>query len=109
MSNTPELAPKAGAPKNVRREGLYRRTARAALILGGLAVIPPAIAFTQLHEARADLPVASLDNRPGSFADLAQKVAPAVVNISSTHKVDGAGGVGPEGEMPFNFPPGSPF
>ncbi|WP_374375459.1 DegQ family serine endoprotease [Dongia sp.] len=104
MSNTPELAPRTG-----RRESLYRRTARAALILGGLAVIPPAIAFTQLHPAKAELPVTSLDNRPGSFADLAQKVAPAVVNISSTHKVDGAEGMGPDGEMPFNFPPGSPF
>jgi serine protease Do len=104
MSDMPEKA----AAKPGRRESLYRRTARAALILGGLAVIPPAIAFTQLHPAKAELPVTSLDTRPGSFADLAQKVAPAVVNISSTHKVDGAEGMGPE-EMPFSFPPGSPF
>lgn len=94
------------------RESLYRRTARAALVLGALAVIPPAIAFTQLNPARAELPATLADGRPASFADLAQKVAPAVVNISSTHKVDGADEdnpfAGPDG-MPFNFPPGSPF
>jgi serine protease Do len=113
MNQMPETAPTTPAPNLGRRESLYRRTARAALILGGLAVIPPTIAFTQLQEARADLPVAGIDNRPGSFADLAEKVAPAVVNISSTHKVDGPEGMGPEGMgpdgQPFSFPPGSPF
>ncbi|HVJ43296.1 MAG TPA: DegQ family serine endoprotease [Dongiaceae bacterium] len=44
---------------------------------------------------------------PDSFADLAAKVTPAVVNISSTHKVT-------ESDMqdqgaPFEFPKGSPF
>jgi len=46
---------------------------------------------------------------PDSFADLAAKLLPAVVNISSTQTVqarNGAPGVGPE--MPL-FPPGSPF
>jgi len=49
---------------------------------------------------------------PGSFADLAAKVSPAVVNVSSTHVMtqqDGQGPNGPGGEMPFNFPEGSPF
>ena len=97
-----------------RGESLYRRTARGALILGALAVLPPTIAFTQLHSAKADQPVADAISRPDSFADLAQKVAPAVVNISSTHKVDGKmdedgpQDMGPDG-MPFNFPEGSPF
>ena len=45
---------------------------------------------------------------PSSFADLAAKVSPAVVNISSTHEVENQGSNGMEG-MPFNFPPGSPF
>src|SRR5688572_19897800 len=45
---------------------------------------------------------------PSSFADLAAKVSPAVVNISSTHEVENQGPNGMEG-MPFNFPPGSPF
>ncbi len=45
---------------------------------------------------------------PDSFADLAAKVTPAVVNISSTHKVaDNDTDGGPD--MPFAFPKGSPF
>lgn len=41
---------------------------------------------------------------PKSFADLADKLLPAVVNISTTQKVEGRGGV----EIP-QLPPGSPF
>ena len=41
---------------------------------------------------------------PDSFADLADKLLPTVVNISTTQKVDGNDGP----EMP-QFPPGSPF
>jgi serine protease Do len=101
-----------------RRADLFRRTARAALILGGLAMIPPAIGLSQLHPAKADQPRLLQDGRPASFADLAQQVAPAVVNISSTHRMDGPGadgsgpdGMGPQGpgDLPFAFPPGSPF
>ncbi|HVJ33852.1 MAG TPA: DegQ family serine endoprotease [Terriglobia bacterium] len=44
---------------------------------------------------------------PDSFADLAAKVTPAVVNISSTHKVTESD-MQDEG-MPFDFPKGSPF
>ena len=46
---------------------------------------------------------------PDSFADLAAKLLPAVVNVSSTQTItakNGGPGVGPE--MPM-FPPGSPF
>jgi serine protease Do len=43
---------------------------------------------------------------PISFADLAAKVSPAVVNISSSHVVTGRRGAP---GMPFEFPPGSPF
>jgi len=42
---------------------------------------------------------------PDSFADIVEKLLPAVVNISSTQKVAGRGEEGPQ----FNFPPGSPF
>jgi serine protease Do len=42
---------------------------------------------------------------PETFADLAAKVTPAVVNISSTHHASGS----PDPSMPFDFPPGSPF
>ncbi|MFO1056764.1 MAG: DegQ family serine endoprotease [Dongiaceae bacterium] len=44
---------------------------------------------------------------PLSFADLAAKVSPAVVNISSSHVVTGRRGGMPG--LPFEFPPGSPF
>ncbi len=42
---------------------------------------------------------------PESFADLAEKLLPAVVNISSTQMIEGGAG----GLEPFEFPPGSPF
>jgi len=67
----------------------------AAATIMGLAVAAPSFAAAP----------------PDSFADLAAKVSPAVVNVSSTHVMaqqDGQGGNGP-GEMPFNFPEGSPF
>jgi serine protease Do len=66
----------------------------AAIVLTALPVAAPA--------ARAFTP-------PNSFADLAEKLEPAVVNISSTQKVapgDDEQDGGPE--MP-HFPPGSPF
>ena len=45
---------------------------------------------------------------PESFADLAAKVSPAVVNISSTHVQSQQDGQGP-GQLPFDVPEGSPF
>jgi len=51
--------------------------------------------------------VATAAQAPDSFADLAKKVSPAVVNIASTQEMQS-----PEGNMqgmPFNFPEGSPF
>ena len=41
---------------------------------------------------------------PASFADLAEKLMPSVVNISTTQTIKGT--VNP---FPFEFPPGSPF
>ena len=46
----------------------------------------------------------SAADRPSSFADLAERLSPSVVNISTTTIVNG----GPGAEMP-QFPPGSPF
>ena len=46
----------------------------------------------------------SAADRPKSFADLAERLSPSVVNISTTTIVNG----GPGAEMP-QFPPGSPF
>jgi serine protease Do len=54
---------------------------------------------------------ASAQLRPGpdGFADLAERLQPAVVNISTTQKVKAPQrGTGPGPEMP-QFPPGSPF
>jgi serine protease Do len=41
---------------------------------------------------------------PSSFADLAEKLMPSVVNISSTQTIKTSGN-----PFPFQFPPGSPF
>ena len=41
---------------------------------------------------------------PASFADLAEKLMPSVVNISTTQTV-----VTSTNPFPFQFPPGSPF
>ena len=41
---------------------------------------------------------------PGSFADLAEKLMPSVVYISTTQTIKTSGR-----EFPFEFPPGSPF
>lgn len=50
-------------------------------------------------------PVAAQDrDRPGSFADMAERLLPAVVNISTTQSMTGERGP----QMP-QFPPGSPF
>ncbi len=48
------------------------------------------------------LPVNS--ETPSSFADLAEKLMPSVVNISTTQTV-----VTKNNQFPFEFPPGSPF
>jgi serine protease Do len=60
------------------------------------------LAFTPLS--------AQADNHtpPGSFADLAEKLLPAVVNISSTQKVEANIQMPEMRDMP-QFPPGSPF
>jgi serine protease Do len=41
---------------------------------------------------------------PSSFADLAERLMPSVVNISSTQTIQSTGN-----PFPFQFPPGSPF
>ena len=43
-------------------------------------------------------------NTPASFADLAERLMPSVVNISTTQTV-----VTNTNPFPFQFPPGSPF
>ena len=74
---------------NVRNGGLNRRslTALVLVVTMGLSSV-----------------VANAKSAPDSFADLAQKLLPAVVNISTTQNVEGRGGV----QIP-QLPPGSPF
>lgn len=74
----------------VRRARIVGGVAAATIL--GLAVAAPSFAAAP----------------PESFADLAAKVSPAVVNISSTHVLTQQDGQSQD-EMPFNFPEGSPF
>src|SRR5579859_6348766 len=80
---------------------LFRSTvARAALLGVSFALVTPAVPLVQPAAARS---------APDSFADLAAKLLPAVVNVSSTQTITAKGGrpdAGPD--MPI-FPPGSPF
>ncbi|WP_428485765.1 DegQ family serine endoprotease [Rhodopila sp.] len=81
----------------------FRSTvARAALLGVSFALVSP------LPLAPA-FPRAVARSAPDSFADLAARLLPAVVNVSSTQTITakaGSPGAGPE--MPI-FPPGSPF
>jgi len=49
-------------------------------------------------------PFAKSKTMPGSFADLAEKLMPSVVNISTTQTIRTT-----SNPFPFQFPPGSPF
>ncbi len=82
---------------------LLRSTvARAALLGVSFAMIAPLPVAPLVQPAAAR-------SAPDSFADLAAKLLPAVVNVSSTQTItakNGGPGAGPEIPM---FPPGSPF
>jgi serine protease Do len=70
-----------------------RLARRAALALaGGVAMLAACVASTSAQV-------------PDSFADLAERLLPAVVNISTTQAAGRPGSPMPE----FEFPPGSPF
>jgi serine protease Do len=88
-----------------RRIGLAATAAAVVALpalVGGLATQGVTVA----PAARADnAPAPMVQMVPASFADLAAKVTPAVVNISSTH-VETADD---QPDMPFNVPKGSPF
>jgi len=79
----------------------FARTFRAALLAAATALVLPASVVVT--------PPAFARPAPDSFADLAARLLPAVVNISSSQTLTAQSdrpGVGPE--MP-QFPPGSPF
>ncbi|MGE3769375.1 MAG: DegQ family serine endoprotease [Bdellovibrionales bacterium] len=83
-----------------------------ALFLLALTASP---AFAQAVAAKGPTPPATAEAaaqvatpRPPSFADLADKLLPAVVNISTTQILNDDTGEMPFADMP-QFPPGSPF
>ena len=78
-----------------------RLTARAVTVSLAVAAAAPFAISMPLAPAAAR-------GAPDSFADLAAKLLPAVVNISSTQEVQARAGVPGGPEMPL-FPPGSPF
>jgi serine protease Do len=97
-------------PKGKTRVRLLAGAAVATMLgLGAVTALPsisPADTTPSTAANTATAPFVA--GAPSSFADLAAKVSPAVVNVSSTHVVENQGQSGMEG-MPFNFPPGSPF
>ncbi|MFP5513249.1 MAG: trypsin-like peptidase domain-containing protein, partial [Alphaproteobacteria bacterium] len=72
-------------------------------VIGGGAVVG---AFAGAAPAQAQAATPNR-NAPGSFADLAEKLLPAVVNISTSQSAPQRQ-QGPRPEIP-QFPPGSPF
>ena len=88
MHSRTSRARAAARPAEAPRVGLARLAAAfLALAMLALAAVP-----------------AAAQERPASFADLADELLPSVVNISSTKKIEGHQGI----PMP-QFPPGSPF
>jgi serine protease Do len=80
-------------PRRDRGTAARARRPLAAVAAGGLAIL-------LLGPAQAA-------QAPDSFASLAEKVTPAVVNISTQRQISDRN-VGPRG-LPFGFPEGSPF
>jgi len=93
LTRTPaEPAPPGAGPRSVAHA--FRRLRVVSIVAAGATLI-------------ALLGPAQAAQAPDSFADLAAKVTPAVVNISSKHKVARSEQTTPE--MPFDVPKGSPF
>ncbi len=83
------------------------------LSLGLVAALPayaegPVPLVPNASPAPAAAPDAAVKLYPMSFADMAQKLLPAVVNVSTMASVESDTPPQPEMEMP-QFPPGSPF
>src|SRR5215472_18951229 len=73
-------------------------SARAATVVLAVAAVAPLVMSAP----------AAARGAPDSFADLAEKLLPAVVNISSTQEAQARAGAPSGPEVPL-FPPGSPF
>ncbi|WP_448203310.1 DegQ family serine endoprotease [Azospirillum sp. sgz302134] len=93
-------SPNTDRTRRSRRPGM-RRTI-AALLLGTTVLTGPFLIANPPHAAAAAV---LTQDTPASFADLAAKVSPAVVNVSTTQEVKAERGAP---RLP-NVPPGSPF
>jgi len=94
----------SNTPKNKTRVRLLAGAAVATVLgLGAVAALPTVSPADTTPQTAASSFIAGA---PSSFADLAAKVSPAVVNVSSTHVMDQEQG---NGQMPFDVPEGSPF
>jgi serine protease Do len=84
------------------------KTRRPMLTPAIVTAVAGILAFTAFVRADTDAAAAAMTPAaPFSFADLAAKVSPAVVTISSAHKVESSADAAPD--LPFDFPKGSPF
>jgi serine protease Do len=88
------------------RKGVLAVAVVALLIGSGLGIGWAGGRIHQTAAGAAPIAVAGPSGAPASFADLAEKLSPSVVNIKVTkvERVTGPGFMGPEG-----FGPGSPF
>ncbi len=81
---------------------LYRSAAFRAALLGTCFTLISPLPMTHV------VSTAVARSAPDSFADLAAKLLPAVVNVSSSQTITAKNGPAGGPEMPI-FPPGSPF
>ncbi len=98
-------APDSEGTSGRRTAGKIRRPMLVPAVVTAVAGILAFSAFVRADTGA--LTAATMPAAPFSFADLAAKVSPAVVTISSTHKVESSGDAMPD--LPFDFPKGSPF
>jgi serine protease Do len=88
----------ARCAQSLRTKGLLHRTGLAIAAAFIVAFVTPGPLPVNVAEARST---------PESFADLAEKLLPSVVNISTTQTIEG--GSGPSIQDMPQFPPGTPF
>jgi serine protease Do len=102
------ITPAAPRAKGAPDRPPVGRTRRPMLIPAVVTAVAGILAFSAFVRADTNAAAAAMPPAaPFSFADLAAKVSPAVVTISSAHKVESSGDAMPE--LPFDFPKGSPF
>ena len=103
-----EIAPTVPAGEGPSESRAAGKARRPMLIPAVVTAVAGILAFSAFVRADTGALGTAMPPAPTfSFADLAAKVSPAVVTISSAHKVEAQGDAMPD--MPFDFPKGSPF